>query len=65
MCHGFDPALIRIFLVHGIFPLELIWVLTPFHQNPFGLEPKLKSSLCTNAFHHMDSKDFDVHVPDG
>ena len=32
-CHGFDPPLRRIFPVEGIFPLELTWVLTPFHKN--------------------------------
>ena len=35
-CHGFDPPLRRIFPVEGSFPLELIWVLTPFPQNSFG-----------------------------
>ena len=30
---GFDTPLGRFFLVEGIFPLELTWVLTPFPQN--------------------------------
>ena len=46
------------FPVEGIFPLELIWVQTPF-------PPKPRSSLCTHAFHRTDSKDPDVHVLDG
>ena len=32
---GFDPPLRRIFLVEGICPLELTWVLTPFPQKSF------------------------------
>ena len=32
---GFDPPLRRIFLVEGIYPLELTWVLTPFPQKSF------------------------------
>ena len=43
------------FPVEGIFPLELTWVQTPFPQNSFGWEYKPRSSLCTHAFHHMDS----------
>ena len=50
--------------VGGIFPLELTWVLTPFPKNFFGWEYKLKSSLCTQAFHHTDSKGPDIHVQD-
>ena len=64
-CRGFNPPLRRIFLVEGIFPLELTWVLTPFPQNSFGWEYKLRSSLCTHAFHRTDSKDPDIHVLDG
>ena len=56
---------LRIFPVEGIFPLELTWVLTTFPQNSFGWEYKPRSSLCTHAFHRMDSKDPDVHVLDG
>ena len=51
---GFDPPLRNIFLVEGVFPLELSWVLTPFLQNSFGWEYKLRSSLCTHAFHRAD-----------
>ena len=36
--------------------LELTWVLTPFVQNSTGWEYKLRSSLCTHAFHRTDSK---------
>ena len=54
---GFDPP------VEGIFPLKLIWFLTPFPQNSFGWEYKLRSSLCTHAFHCTD-KDPDIHVLD-
>ena len=53
------------FPVEGIFPLELTWVQTPFPQNSFGWEYKPRSSLCTHAFHCMDSKAPDVHVLDG
>ena len=31
----------------------------------FGWESKPRSSLCTHAFHHTDSKDPDIHVLDG
>ena len=62
--HGFNPPRRRIFLVEGIFPLELTWVLTPFPQNSFGWEYKRRSSLSTHAFHRMDSKDPDIHVID-
>ena len=55
----------KVFLVEGIFPLELTWALTPFPKNSFRCEYKPRSSLCTHAFHRMDSKDSDVHVPDG
>ena len=41
------------------------WVLTPFPQTSFGWGYKLRSSLCTHAFHRTDSKDPDIHVPDG
>ena len=47
------------------FPLELTWVLTPFPKNSFGWEYKLRSSLCTYAFHRTDSKYPDIHVLDG
>ena len=52
------------FPVEGIFPLELTWARTPFPKNSFGWEYKPRSSLCTHAFHHTDSKDPDVHVLD-
>ena len=52
-------------LVEGIFPLELTWFLAPFPPNSFGWECKPRSSLCTHAFHHMDSKDPDIYVLDG
>ena len=56
---SFEPVVKRIFL------LELAWVLTPFRQNSFGWEYKPRSGLCTNSFHHTDSKDPDIHVLDG
>ena len=62
---GFDPPLRRIFLVEGIFPLELTWVLAPFPKNTFGWEYELSSDLHTHAFHHTNSKDPDIHVLDG
>ena len=52
--------------IEGIFPLELKWFLTPFSaKNSFGWDYKLRSSLCTPAFHHTHSKDPDIHVLDG
>ena len=73
--HGFNPPPRRIFLVKGIFPLELSWVLsippsplpTPIPPTPptkisFRWEYKPRSSLCTHALHLTDSKDPDVHV---
>ena len=39
--------------------------LTPFHKNSFGCEYKPRSSLCTNAFRCMDSKDPDIYVLNG
>ena len=62
--HGFHPPMRRIFLVEGIFHLELTWVLTPLPQNSFGRKYKPRSSLCTHAFHRTDSKDPDIHVRD-
>ena len=59
-CRGFDPTLRRISPVWRIFPLELKWVLTPFHKNSFGWEYKPRSSLCTRAFPRTDSKDSDI-----
>ena len=58
MCWARGPAWCRVvglilscgrifFLLKGIFPLELTWVLTPFPQNSFGWEYKPKSSLHT------------------
>ena len=61
----FDPPLGRIFPVECILPLELTWVLTPFSKNPFRWEHKLRSSLCTHAFHRTDWKDPDIHVLGG
>ena len=51
------------FLVEGIFPLELTWVLIPIAPNFQMYKPK--SSLCTYAFHRTDSKYPDIHVLDG
>ena len=62
---GFNTPLGRIFPVQGIFPLEFTGVLTSFPQNSFGLEYKPRSSVCSHAFHHTDSKDPDIHVLDG
>ena len=31
----------------------------------FQMRQKPRSSLCTHAFHYMDSKDPDIHVLDG
>ena len=63
--HGFNPPLKRIFLVERIFPLELLtWLLTPFPKNSLRLECKPRSSLCTHAFHRMDSKTPDIHALD-
>ena len=53
----------KFFSGRGFFPLELTWVLFP--KNSFGWEYKPRSSLCTHAFHRMDSKDPDSHVLDG
>ena len=33
------------------------------HQHSFRCEYKPRSSLCTHAFHRLDSKDPDTHVP--
>ena len=65
-CHSVAASILLWghFPVEGIFPLELTWVQTPFAQNSFGWEYKPRSSLCTHAFHRMDSKDPDVHVLD-
>ena len=35
---GFDPPVGRIFLVEGVFPLEITWALTPFPPNSFRWE---------------------------
>ena len=37
----------------------------PKKKNSFGWEHKLRSSLCTYAFHHTDLQDPDIHVLDG
>ena len=62
--HRFDPLPRKIFMVEGIFPLELTWVLTPLPQNSFKWEYRPWSSPCWHAFHHTDSKDPDIHVLD-
>ena len=62
---GYRPPLRRIFQVEGIFPLELTWVLIPFPPNYFRWEYKPRSSLCTHAFHCMDSKHPDIHALEG
>ena len=62
---GFDPPLRRIFPVEQIFPLELMWVLTPLPPKLFqmrGWEYRLRSSLCTHAFHCTDSEDQQKHT---
>ena len=50
-CCGFG-SLLKIFLVEGVLPLELPWVLNPFPKNSLGWEYKPRSSLCTHALHH-------------
>ena len=53
------------FLVEGIFSLKsYCGFCTPFPKNSFGCEYKSRSSLCTQAFHHSDSKDPDIDVRD-
>ena len=63
--HGFDPPLRRFVWQRGFFPLNWLGFWLPFRQSSFGWEYKPRSSLCTHAFHRMDSKDPDVHVLDG
>ena len=46
----------EVFQWRGFFSLELTWVLTPFPQNSFRWEYKLRSSLCIHAFHLKDLK---------
>ena len=58
-------SILLLFPVEGIFPLELSWVLTPFLKKSFRWDYKLRSSLCTHAFHGTDSKGPDIHVLDG
>ena len=53
-----EPPLGRIFPVEEIFPFEWTCVLT--HSFEWACKPR--SSLCTHAFHRMDSKDPDIHV---
>ena len=60
--HGFNPPQGWFFPVEGICPLGLTWVLTSLPQNSFRWEYKLRSCLCTHAFHPTHSKDPDIHV---
>ena len=46
----------------GDFSLGVKKVRAPFPKNSFGWEYKLRCCLCTHTFHHMDSKDPDIHV---
>ena len=46
----------------GDYYLGVNMVLTPFPKTSFGWEYKLRSSLCTHAFHRTHSKDPDIHV---
>ena len=43
-----DLTLRRIFQVNKIFPVEILWVLTPFPKNSIWWEYKPRSSLCTH-----------------
>ena len=64
-CHGFDPPQ-GTFSGRGDFSLGVNMGSNSIPpQNSFGWEYKPRSSLCTHAFHRMDSKDPDVHVLDG
>ena len=60
---GFDPP--QGLPLEGIISLELTSVLVPFPKNSLGLEYKLRSCLCMQAFHCTDSDDPDIHVLDG
>ena len=53
-CPAWCSVVGRIFLVEGIFPLELTWVWTLFPQNSFRWEYEPSCSLCTHVFHHTD-----------
>ena len=62
---GFDPPL-GTFSGRGDFSLGVNMDSNSIPpKNSFGWEYKSRSSLCTHAFHRMDSKDPDVHVLDG
>ena len=61
LCSSIKVHIYSEVLVEGVFSLELTWVLTPFPQKSFGWVCKLRSSLCTLAFHHTDTKDPDIH----
>ena len=45
--------------------LKVSVIQTPFPLNSFGWEYKPRSSLCTQAFHRIESKDHGIHVVDG
>ena len=49
----------------GDFSLGVNMVSGSIPPNSFRWEYKLRSSLCTHAFHRTDSKDPDIHVLDG
>ena len=62
---GFDPPLGK-FSGTGDFSLGVnMGFKLHSPKNSFGWEYKPRSSLCTHAFHRMDSKDPDIHVLDG
>ena len=48
----------------GDFSFRVNMGLTPFPKNCFRWEYKVRSSLCTLAFHRTDSKDPGIHVLD-
>ena len=64
MQHHGSNILGIIFPIKGIFPLALTRALTPFPKNSFGWQYKLRSGLCSHAFHRTDLKDPDIHVLD-
>ena len=52
------------FVLWGDFSLRVIMGSDSIPPNSFGWEYRPRSSLCTHAFHHTDSKDPDIHVLD-
>ena len=62
---GFDPPLRRIFSGRRDFSLGVNMGSDSIPQKLFQILYKPRSSQCTHAFHHTDSKDPDIHVPDG